>query len=411
VKDQKELLALTGLRFVAAFYVFVFHIHIRWPVTDVPFLKNLLGQGAVGMSLFFILSGFVLAYRYADETAPLGGYFANRFGRIYPIYAVAALVTLPFIGISWGKGSISEIGTAAIQGLILVMANIFLIQAWFPQFFDYWNDGGSWSISVEAFCYVLLPFLLPTMLRLSPKQLLLVAFVCWMLATLPGLVGSIFPGAPRVVYYATPIFRLPEFMLGVCSYLAFRNGYENRPRYQWALPALIVLYLGVLGPVFPNYIGHNWIVVPAFSYLVFSLAGGQGGLASILSNPLIVWLGRISYCFYSFQAIVILSLTRFHDRIVSAIPSLASNKLFFILAFSMVSSISVAGYYLIEEPGRRKIGKLYAARTRGKLSSTRLQHSVDEQSAITSPLMRVGLAAGPLLADQQRKVSVSTLEL
>jgi len=64
--SQKEILPLTGLRFVAAFYVFLFHIHIRWPLAGQPFLKNVLDQGAVGMSLFFVLSGFVLAYRYAD---------------------------------------------------------------------------------------------------------------------------------------------------------------------------------------------------------------------------------------------------------------------------------------------------------------------------------------------------------
>ena len=100
MKYEKEILSLTGLRFVAAFYVFLFHIHIRWPIADHPFAKKVLDQGAIGMSLFFILSGFILAYRYADGRSTLKDYLINRFARIYPICAVAALVTLPWIGIN-----------------------------------------------------------------------------------------------------------------------------------------------------------------------------------------------------------------------------------------------------------------------------------------------------------------------
>lgn len=46
----------TGLRFAAALYVIVFHIHIRWPLTSQPDFKNIPAQGAVEMSLIFMLS-------------------------------------------------------------------------------------------------------------------------------------------------------------------------------------------------------------------------------------------------------------------------------------------------------------------------------------------------------------------
>ena len=113
------------------------------------------------MSLFFMLSGFVLAYRYADGRSTLKDYLINRFARIYPIYAVAALVTLPWIGINFVNSSLADTLKWIGQLALLVFSNIFLIQAWFLQYFSHWNDGGSWSISVEAFCYILLPFFLP----------------------------------------------------------------------------------------------------------------------------------------------------------------------------------------------------------------------------------------------------------
>ena len=61
--ELSEVRPLTSLRFVAAFYVFVFHIHIRWPV-GMGIADNLLSAGAIGMSLFFMLSGFILAHRH-----------------------------------------------------------------------------------------------------------------------------------------------------------------------------------------------------------------------------------------------------------------------------------------------------------------------------------------------------------
>ncbi len=61
---MNEILPLTSLRFFAALYVFIFHIHIRWSLICNKFLSNFFFEGGVGMSLFFILSGFILYYRY-----------------------------------------------------------------------------------------------------------------------------------------------------------------------------------------------------------------------------------------------------------------------------------------------------------------------------------------------------------
>lgn len=362
MEKKGEIFALTGLRFIAALYVFIFHIHIRWPVSDVKFIKNILGQGAIGMSLFFILSGFVLAYRYADGKSTLKSYFINRFARIYPVYFIAALITLPWLGISFADGSIFNIVKAIVQSILLVIANIFLLQAWFPQFFDYWNDCASWSISVEAFCYVLLPLLLPILTHLSPKRLLFFALICYMLAVLPGLTGFIFPNTPRLVYYSMPIYRLPEFLIGVCSYLAFRNKCKFvskfKQRHQVIALLSVGLYFGIFGFKILDYVGHNWIVLPFISFMILSLSSGKGILVSCLSNSFFVWLGKISYCFYSFQALVILFSLSYHNRIVTMMPLLSNNKIFLLFSLAILLILSAIGYYLIEEPARRKIKKL-----------------------------------------------------
>lgn len=355
-----EILSLTGLRFVAALYVFIFHIHIRWPVTENNFLSNIIGQGAVGMSLFFILSGFVLAYRYAGQTFTVSEYFKNRFARVYPIYVVAALLTLPWIGIDILGSSVGDTFKWICKVTMIVLSNIFLVQAWFPQFFSYWNDGGSWSISVEAFCYLTLPFLLPYLLNASTKTIFSILAVLWVWAVAPGLSATLFENSSNFfVYYAMPIFRLPEFLIGVCAFLLIRRGVNYR---CGAFPQMIAIagllfYLGTVGSNMAIYVGHNWIVVPVVAFIVFSLSNNKGVISLVLSSRVFVWFGKISYCFYSLQVVLILLLTSYHSRLVAVIPVLSNNIALMLSVFVVLIAISAAGYYFVEEPARRLIRK------------------------------------------------------
>jgi len=353
LKAHKEIYSLTGLRFVAAFYVFLFHIHIRWPITSNSFIKNLVDQGAIGMSLFFMLSGFVLAYRYSDLQTTWKNYLINRFARIYPIYLVAALVTIPWIGIPFQENTLKEMG----QLLLILTSNIFLIQAWFPQFFSLWNDGASWSISVEAFCYLLFPLFLPLLLRLSIYWLQCALTVFYLLSVMPGMTEALFGGAFVMVFYSMPIFRLPEFLIGICIFLTIRLGINSRFGAQSQLIVLggLVGYLGFFSEKFPVYIGHNWISIPVFAFVIFSLYSSKGVIASLLQSRLFVWLGKISYCFYSFQALLIFFLIRYHDSMIEMIPILQNNLLLASASFCTLIAFSTAGYYLIEEPMRKWI--------------------------------------------------------
>ena len=309
------------------------------------------------MSLFFMLSGFILAYRYADGRTGPKDYLVNRFARIYPIYVMAALVTLPWIGISYGSGSFAEIAKGLAQVALLIFANIFLIQAWFPQFFGYWNNGGSWSISVEAFCYVFLLLVLPSLTRCSVRQLRVISGGCLLMAALPGFSAALFDSPASIVFYSMPIFRLPEFLIGTCIYLAIRLGFDNKfgAKSQVFILVIFLVYLGAVGSKMPLYVGHSWIALPVIAFMILSLSHGKGWIASILGAQVFVWLGKISYCFYSFQALVILGLISYHDRLIQVMPSLADNRVLATASLAVLMALSVAGYYLIEEPARRWI--------------------------------------------------------
>lgn len=120
--------ALTGLRAVAAYLVFFCHntpdrIDWRWlPMQS--WLSRFMLEWGVGVSIFFVLSGFLIATRYQQRIAPTrawwGTYLRNRFARIYPLYAL--LTMLDFGIAAWQKPwATVAAGTGQKMALILVV--------------------------------------------------------------------------------------------------------------------------------------------------------------------------------------------------------------------------------------------------------------------------------------------------
>ena len=168
----REIGALTGLRGVAALWVVAFHL--------APELSNLTGgaaglfarAGYVGVDLFFVLSGFVIADNYQYFFKPWNGdqywrFQLVRLGRIYPVHFVMLLATLVIVTVAAAVGY--ERTTAGNDySLGTFVANLLLIQAWgFPQYSWNWV---AWTISAEWFAYLLFPFAAFALFRVSHRD-------------------------------------------------------------------------------------------------------------------------------------------------------------------------------------------------------------------------------------------------
>ncbi|NWB30872.1 acyltransferase family protein [Pseudomonas gingeri] len=350
MSTKNEILPLTGLRFIAALYVFLFHIQINWPFAPEGVIRKVIAQGAVGMSVFFVLSGFLLAYQYSGRYEDKKGYFIKRMARIYPIYIVAALSTVPWM---WRGQEFSVWDTA-----VLVVTNIFVFQAWVPNYFNFWNNGGSWSISVEIFCYLILPFVAPWMANLSNRKLAAFTAMLYAWSIAPGQLGRFWPDIQFSFFYALPAFRVSEFLLGVCAFLAVQRGFKFR-RPNLAVVIILIVFVLLIKSRQSGlpYIGCNWLVMPVVVLLIVSLCQANGRISNLLSSNAFVWLGKISYCFYSFQALVLLLLMKFHGDLVGEFAILNMNWLLCVFAFAILITLSAIGHHFIEEPCRRKIQK------------------------------------------------------
>lgn len=88
---------LTGLRCVAAYLVYLYHYNIYPVFTGNLILRDFVHELHIGVSIFFVLSGFLIAYRYLGKIelsiSFLFTYFRNRVARIYPVYFLLTSLT------------------------------------------------------------------------------------------------------------------------------------------------------------------------------------------------------------------------------------------------------------------------------------------------------------------------------
>lgn len=129
MSSKISIKSLTGIRFFAAIFVIFFH-YLDTKQYAGLYITELTRYGYVGVSLFFVLSGFVLAYNYPNFTsaAERNRFWWARFARIYPLYLVALLASLPAYFVFADLSSLAEvIKTAGKIGL-----EVTLLGAWTP---------------------------------------------------------------------------------------------------------------------------------------------------------------------------------------------------------------------------------------------------------------------------------------
>ena len=200
--------SLSGLRFGAVIVVFGFHVSVAG-VFNSGGVKTLLawifGAGAGGVSLFFIISGFVLTWSAQPDEAP-ARFWWRRFAKIYPNHAATSLVALVAIAVA-GAGV-----SAAV-----VLPNFLLIHVWIPdQRIFFGLNAVSWFIACEAFFYAVFPALYRWLDRLPSRALwpgtLAIFATTWAIP----LAAQHLPGLAKYwVIWILPLSRLPEFVAGM----------------------------------------------------------------------------------------------------------------------------------------------------------------------------------------------------
>ena len=316
-----EFPALTGLRIVAAAWVVLFHFHftgLDGVAAAVDVLGPLVTAGALGVDLFFVLSGFVIAHTYLDrlgptlQVGPTARFVWARACRIWPAYAVVFHLFGIWVIARLVWGSDDRIAFQAVQPVVSLpeyLQQLVLVQLWDSPFFDgvSWV-GSTWSISAEWLAYLLFPVAALVFHRLRDLPVALLAAGSLALMT-PIAWAYLLTGSPYHPW-SWAVRVLCGFGAGVLAHLVVRrlqgsaSGQDRRASdcvRRWAsataaaLPLMIAagLVAGELaGP------GRGGAVLVAFPVLVGALALADRGPAMWLTRPWAVHGGHVSYSLY-----------------------------------------------------------------------------------------------------------------
>jgi peptidoglycan/LPS O-acetylase OafA/YrhL len=363
--SRPRLPALTSLRFFAAFHVLLFHTQAMGAVFGPVWFQRLSSIGYVGVSFFFVLSGFILVYTYAGKAISAGDFWRARFARVYPAYAFALLLTTPFFLFTvqhYNEIKLPFMAFEVAHFKLSAALEILLLQAWVPPAALSWNAVG-WSLSVEAFFYLLFPFLLFRYSRLSRSQLFTILLICWLASNListsytllrpDGIINpdsNVYTSWMNAVKFL-PLARLPEFLMGMAAGFLFLQSQRNE-RLAFPLIATGVIAVGTVaafsGKV-PYAVIHTALLSPAFAAIIYGVAL-RPPWASMLENRLLVLFGDASYSMYLIHSNVVFSV--FHTQ-RGDVRNANFGGLAMCLAIAL--AISMLIYRFIEEPARRKL--------------------------------------------------------
>lgn len=352
---KPPLPALTGIRTLLAFNIVLFHFT---PPHLGP-LYRIVNNGYVFVNVFFLISGYILTYNYADRAATLvkREFWLARFSRLYPVFLLALIVSFKMLQLEWNARSHAEF----FQGLVLTPL---LLQGWSPTLATFWNTV-AWTLSSEVMLYAAFPWLIRARWPRKPAPLVLLILALWLINLIPSslylLLNPDHLTGPVTRYTSTHLIRFLKYtpLPYVCTFLAgitlgrlqLSLSITQRQRLAVAGAALAVLglFFYAVVPRVPYLIMHGGLVLPLFAALVFGLSGPHL-ISSVFSWRPLLMIGESSYCLYllHFNGFNLIHTYRLPEHL-----HLAALDPW--LSYAMLILASLAAYRFVEQPARKAI--------------------------------------------------------
>ena len=359
---KAALPGLTGIRTLLALTIMLFHFTpagLRWDAHPWVSLYPLVDIGYVFVSFFFLISGFILAYNYADRPAPMNAvdFWVARFSRLYPVYLLSLVAFIPMLIAEYHVRS----HTQFYEGLVLTPL---LLQGCFPMLATFWNTV-TWTLSCEVMLYLAFPWLMRVQWPRSTGKLLALLAGLWIVGLIPhsiyvlrdpdhlGRMADRYSNGVWInLLKYTPLPYACTFLAGITL------GRLHEAAKLTARGRVIVGLCGFtagwfvayhLVPKLPYIMIHGGLLTPIFGAIILGLAG-PSWLSRIFSVKPLVTIGTSTYCLYllHFNTFVLLHLHHVPEKLHVARFDPWISYLFVIV-------LAVAVRKLVEHPAQKAI--------------------------------------------------------
>ncbi|MGK6342236.1 acyltransferase family protein [Chryseobacterium sp. DT-3] len=334
---------ITFTRFLAAIAIVISHFNKDMFVYKTDYISNIFLKANVGVSYFFILSGFIMIVAYhKKEKIEYIEYYKNRFARIYPLYVVGLLLYL-----------VTRYSNFSIINIFLYL---FGLQSWIPGKAMILNFPG-WSISVEFLFYLIFPVLYNYFYSKKNKSIWVAGIVLWIITQVFSHLyeDSLSYKGPHTesheFLYYFPLMHVSEFLVGNLAGLYFVNNFKQK---NYDIPVILAFAGVMLSLIFVPLFYHNGLMAVLFIPLILLISWNNGTVTKILSLKPLEYLGEVSYAVY-ITHIPILYILR--EILKQQNYKFDINSVFWIYLAVLIFT-SMLFYQFIEKPLRNYLKKV-----------------------------------------------------
>jgi peptidoglycan/LPS O-acetylase OafA/YrhL len=355
---SKQIHALTGIRGIAALWVVVLHgANYTSVATLLPqWLSSVITKGWLGVDLFFILSGFVIAYVHQKDFYNLNvgsiyNFLKLRLARIYPAHLVATLILLPIV---IGAGIFSFVNLPeniyTNYDLKRLFFSLTLTNGWGFSNSNGWNFP-SWSVASEWFAYLLFPLIAWVLNKIKSIKkfitiIIIIILSMHLIAITMNDASQYMPKAQWMLLRVTS-----EFIVGCCLFNICNNVPKKlcSDKVSFSIVGLIFLLCVLRLPAF-----FDGLFIILFSFLILNLSQSKGIISRLLSSKIMLYLGHISYSIYLTHFTVLIVF----NQIMKRIHFIEQPSIGYLLVFYMgyITLSIIAGHMLfslVENPSRK----------------------------------------------------------
>lgn len=310
MKDSDKIKSLQAIRGLAFLGIFLKH-------TGITIFCSL---GDWGVSIFFILSGFLMTVRYINSDLCSGGlkYGYFKVKKLLPLYYVMMIVSIPYF-----LSELYKNDSSVFEGILQFISNALLIQAWIPDESFYFSlNGISWFLSVMFFLYSVFPYILNKIRKITDikKTYFMIIFIYAVQVLVAftfnqvEIIHKILPDFHTWFSYILPLYRLGDFMIGCILGFIFLNRDVKEDIVNGTIQELIsIIYILVLIIIQTilfstgaleklTYMQSWWINTIYFEissvFFIYIFASERGVISLGLRKSFLVMLGNISSITY-----------------------------------------------------------------------------------------------------------------
>lgn len=342
-----------GLRFIIVIFL-IFHHFDMFNDMALPGWENIMKiftEGYFSVNFFFILSGFVIQYSYADKLrngeVSSKQFLLNRIFHLWPLYLLCLFIAL----FAYTDGNVAQYLKEPHFWVHFTMLQSFVAENTYAFNFN----GLAWSISNEMFFYIAFVVLV----GMTEKKRHWLTVGLWGIILLNVIIIGSNTAIPNWLFYINPIFRLADFLMGMWLYDLYKKRIfepESEKGASGMELGSIVLFIcsvivAVTGDISWEWKAQIFYTLPV-CFLIYSFSFDKGIISKILGCKLFQVLGTLAFPIYLNHQICLFLVKRYgYAYIIDSKHALAAGMA--AMAISIIAAIPM--WYLFAKPINKKL--------------------------------------------------------